>query len=114
MNSSEFQQRLADRAYAAGIAIPADLTDRLEVYFRLLSTWNQKINLTALPLSDAPPATLDRLLIEPLVAARHVPPGARAVMDVGSGGGSPAIPFALAAGLELTMVESKSRKALSR
>jgi 16S rRNA (guanine527-N7)-methyltransferase len=53
------------------------------------------------------------LLIEPLVAARHVPPGSRRMLDVGSGGGSPAIPLALAVpGLQLLMVESKTRKSV--
>ena len=40
---------------------------------------------------------IDRLLLEPLVAARYVPATAEtAMMDIGSGGGSPAIPLKLA------------------
>ena len=78
-----------------------------------MSAWNRKINLTGLNLSELPPDALDRLLIEPLVAARHVPAGATRMLDVGSGGGSPAIPLALAVpGLRLLMVESKTRKSV--
>ena len=95
------------------MSVPTELGERLEAYFRLLATWNEKINLTALPLADPPPETFDRLLIEPLVAAKHVPATAKRMMDVGSGGGSPAIPLALAAShLQLLMVESKTRKSV--
>ena len=111
LNSADFHRLLADRADAAGISVSTEVAQRLEAYFQLLRLWNEKMNLTALPLADPPPSALDRLLIEPLVAASYVSPAARAVLDVGSGGGSPAIPFALAARLRLTMVEVKSRKA---
>lgn len=85
----------------------------MEAYYRLLATWNQKINLTGMNLSDPTPEALDRLLIEPVVAARHAPPGAARMIDIGSGGGSPAIPFALAVpGVRLLMVESKTRKSV--
>lgn len=95
------------------MTIGADLAARLEAYYRLLSTWNSKINLTGLDLTDAAPETLDRLLIEPIVAAKYVRTGARQMLDVGSGGGSPAIPLALSVpGLRLLMVEAKTRKSV--
>lgn len=113
MNSREFQDRLTRRGRRAGVALASDLAAQLEAYYRLLSAWNRKINLTGLNLSDLPPEAIDRLLIEPLVAARHVPAGATRMLDVGSGGGSPAIPLALAVpGLRLLMVESKTRKSV--
>ena len=113
MKSREFQDRLADRARRAGVDLPAPLAVKLETYFRLLATWNQKINLAGMELADAAPATLDRLLIEPLAAARHVPVGDLRMIDIGSGGGSPAIPLALAVpGMRLLMVESRSRKSV--
>lgn len=113
MTGREFQDRLARRARRAGVTIGPELGTRLETYYRLLATWNTKINLTGLDLAEAAPEPLDRLLIEPIVAARHVPPGAARMMDVGSGGGSPAIPLALAVpGLRLLMVESKTRKSV--
>lgn len=87
-----------------------DLTEKLSLYYELLERWNRKINLTAL---DDPDAAIDRLLLEPVIAGRHLPRGPVVkLMDVGSGGGSPALPLALAAGrpVELTMVEAKTRK----
>jgi 16S rRNA (guanine527-N7)-methyltransferase len=113
VTSRDFQERLARRARHAGVAIPGSVAERLETYFRLLATWNEKINLTALPLSDPAPGTIDRLLIEPLVAAAHVPRTARRMLDVGSGGGSPAVPMLLALPrMHLRMVESKTRKSV--
>jgi 16S rRNA (guanine527-N7)-methyltransferase len=95
------------------LTIRPDLGARLEIYYRLLLTWNKKINLTGLNVEDAAPEALDRLLIEPLVAASHVRPAVRTVLDVGSGGGSPAIPMALAlTDASLTMVEAKTRKSV--
>ena len=84
----------------------------LEVYLRVLTRWNARVNLTALPLDEPTDETFDRLLIEPLAAARIVDDAASSWMDIGSGGGSPAIPLKLARpALQLTMVESKTRKA---
>lgn len=109
MAPRDFRTRLARRAAKAAVFLPEDLAARLTAYYELLSRWNRKINLTAL---DNPDEAIDRLLLEPLIAAKHLPPRAGArLMDVGSGGGSPAIPLKLAAPhIALTMVEVKTRK----
>jgi 16S rRNA (guanine527-N7)-methyltransferase len=105
----DFRTRLTKRAAKAGVFLPDPLAASLATYYDLLFRWNRKINLTA--LADADEA-IDRLLVEPLAAARHVPSAQAALMDVGSGGGSPAIPMKLAVpGSRLTMVEVKARKA---
>lgn len=80
----------------------------LVAYFELLQIWNRKINLTA--LTD-PDEAIDRLLLEPVVASRLVDPSAGTLLDVGSGGGSPAIPLKIILpATRLWMVESKIRK----
>lgn len=113
MNSREFQDRLTRRARRAGLTLPSELAAQLEVYYRLLATWNTKVNLTGLALSDVSPDAVDRLLIEPIVAAKYVPGSTARMLDVGSGGGSPAIPLALAVPrVRLLMVESKTRKSV--
>jgi len=113
VTSRAFQERLAKRARKAGCTIPSAVLDQLEAYFSLLSKWNAKINLTAFNLREPSDEALDRLLIEPVLAAQHVPPGPSTVIDIGSGSGSPAIPFRLAAPqIRLTMVEAKTRKAV--
>ncbi len=88
------------------------MLDPLEAYFRLLMRWNATINLTALPLDSPTDETFDRLLVEPLAAARRISDKPAVWFDLGSGGGSPAIPLKIARpALKLTMIESKTRKA---
>ena len=100
--------RLDDRVALAGLTVDTDLRARLLAYYELLSRWNAKINLTSL---NEPDEAIDRLLIEPVAAARSLRAGSR-LADLGSGGGSPAIPLALALNSPLLlMVESKGRKA---
>jgi 16S rRNA (guanine(527)-N(7))-methyltransferase RsmG len=95
------------------LTIRQELGTQLEIYYRLLSNWNKKINLTGLNVGEVTPEAIDRLLIEPLVAASHVRPTVRTVLDIGSGGGSPAIPVALALpDVSLLMVEAKTRKSV--
>lgn len=99
---------LHGRAGIHGVVIPPPIEARLIAYFDLLVRWNAKINLTALTDTDA---ALDRLLLEPLAAAAALP-SSLDLLDLGSGGGSPAIPLALALDAKrLVMVESKGRKA---
>jgi 16S rRNA (guanine527-N7)-methyltransferase len=67
------------------------------------------MNLTGLTDDDA---GIDRLLVEPLVATRWLPAEPLRLVDIGSGGGSPAVPIRLMRpDVRLRMVESKSRKA---
>lgn len=114
MAGREFRDRLKRRAKAVGIPLEAPLIEKLEIYYQLLAKWNAKINLTAFRLlPEGEESAIDRLLIEPLVAARYIPENARTLLDAGSGGGSPAIPLKLAsANLHLRMVEVKTRKAV--
>ncbi len=101
------------RARKAGCSITPALASQLEQYFELLARWNAKINLTAFNLREPKDEAFDRLLIEPVVAAQHLPPASVSVIDIGSGSGSPAIPLRLSAPrVRLTMVEAKTRKAV--
>lgn len=112
MTSREFRNRVRKLAKRADVPVGPELLERLEIYYRLLAKWNEKINLTALPLNQLPEETVDRLLIEPLAASRFVANAPARWFDVGSGGGSPAIPLKLARpALHLTMIEAKARKA---
>ncbi len=107
-------RKLSRRAKSAGISLEKPLIEGLETYYQLLTKWNAKINLTAFRLTpEGEDDAIDRLLIEPVVAARYVPENARTLLDAGSGGGSPAIPLKLASrSLALRMVEVKTRKAV--
>jgi 16S rRNA (guanine527-N7)-methyltransferase len=108
---------LRARLERAGASVDAAAAAALEHYYSLLARWNPKINLTALPLNPPGDETFDRLFVEPLVAAGHIePPNFRDAplkwIDLGSGGGSPAIPLKVVRpSWALTMVEAKERKA---
>ena len=114
MGNREFRDRLKRRGRAANLSLDLPLIEKLEIYYQLLTKWNAKINLTAFRLvPEGDESAIDRLLIEPLVAARYIPENARTLLDAGSGGGSPAIPLKLASqNLHLRMVEVKTRKAV--
>ena len=112
MTGNPFNDRLAALAAKAGIDVSQGVCEQLEAYVQLLTLWNQRINLTALPLSPPTDEAFDRLLIEPLAAARLADEPPQAWFDIGSGGGSPAIPLKIAhPSARLTMVESKTKKA---
>jgi 16S rRNA (guanine527-N7)-methyltransferase len=112
VTTPEFRDRLARRTRFAKAPLTVPMLDPLENYVRLLTLWNARINLTALPLDPPTDQTFDRLLVEPLGASRYVENQSLVWFDLGSGGGSPAIPLKIARpALNLTMVESKERKA---
>lgn len=107
----ETLNRLSRRLTKAGADVSSELLSDLAAYVELLAKWNKKINLTALPVAPLSDDAVDRLIVEPVLAARRVEGGDSMVIDVGSGGGSPAIPFMLAAPhIRLVMVEVKVRK----
>jgi len=101
--------RITARGRLAGVSVPAPLGAELARYLKLLLRWNERMNLTGLTDDDA---GIDRLLVEPLVATRWLPAEPLRLVDIGSGGGSPAVPIRLMRpDVRLRMVESKSRKA---
>lgn len=102
--------RLTDR----GLALDPGRFESLCSYLELLVKWNRRINLTGFSLEDGiTAAAFDRLFLEPIAAARIGGSAAR-VLDIGSGGGSPAIPFflGLESASEIVLVESRTRKAV--
>jgi len=112
---SDLSARLAALGHAVSVALNERQLRGLESYLHLLARWNATINLTSLPLDGFPDATLNRLIAEPLIASKYRPFSEAVVgatwFDLGSGGGSPAIPLKLVCpNPALTMVESKERK----
>jgi 16S rRNA (guanine527-N7)-methyltransferase len=112
MSDEVFRELLKQRAEASHLSLNPLLEEKLSAYFQLLTHWNSRINLTSLPLAPPTPQSVDRLIIEPLAAAPLVSPSVSVWFDLGSGGGSPAIPLQLARpARKLIMVESRERKA---
>lgn len=109
----ELHDLLLERAASAGLQASRVPAAALLEYYELLRVWNGAMNLTGFDLTVPHPAAIDRLLIEPLKAASWLRASTAALMDLGSGGGSPAIPMKLARPeIRLTMVESKVKKSM--
>jgi 16S rRNA (guanine527-N7)-methyltransferase len=109
--SAEFKDTVARQLAISNVAVSELQLNQLERYYSLLKRWNERINLTALPLDGYPAATVDRLIIEPAVASTLLEDRPLDLLDFGSGGGSPAIPLNIfRPSFRLTMVESKERK----
>lgn len=101
-----------ERLAPASNSLTFDQIEQLAEYWRLLERWNSRINLTSLPLRDFPIGSVDRLIVEPVLASPLMPVSPVKWYDLGSGGGSPAIPLKiLTPAARLIMVESRSRKA---
>lgn len=99
----EFFEPLRRQLEVAGLE-PA-LAERLARFGAHLLDVNRRVNLSgAESPEELVPHLLDSLTIVPYLAGRYV--------DVGSGGGLPAIPAAIAAGVELTMIEAITKKAV--
>jgi len=108
----DFGERLRRRLDSLSLDVQGEALGQFELYFRLLSRWNGAINLTSLPVDEWNDQAIDRLLVEPLLAAQFVPEGPIRWFDLGSGGGSPAVPMKiLRSQALLTMVEARERKA---
>jgi 16S rRNA (guanine527-N7)-methyltransferase len=111
--SRALNDKIARRLRKAGASLSPTAVSQLEKYLALLARWNNKINLTAFDLKEPTDEAIDRLVIEPVLAGHHIPSSVRSVIDIGSGSGSPAIPLLIATPrLNVTMVESKTRKAV--
>src|SRR5262245_35253082 len=93
MTPPGLEHAIFERSRQLGLSIPPTAFQSLGRYFQLLARWNQRINLTGLNLEAPAANTLDRLLFEPLIAAGSVRIKAGRWFDIGSGGGSPAIPI---------------------
>ena len=81
--------------------------DRFEIYHRLLSEWNEKMNLTA--ITD-PREVAEKHFADSLAALPWLKPG-MAVIDVGTGAGFPGVPLLIMEpGLELTLADSLQKR----
>lgn len=100
------EQQLADGLRTLGIDLPAATQAQLLAYAAFLEKWNRTYSLTALrdPLLAVSHHLLDSLAILPFVNGTNL-------LDVGSGGGQPGIPLAIARPeLAVTLVDSNGKK----
>lgn len=75
------------------LALPAGASEKLMSYLELLAKWNKVYNLTAI---RDPLQAVSHHLLDSLAALRELSDRTGALADVGSGGGLPGIPIAIA------------------
>ena len=98
---------LAAGLTALGIALPEAAQLKLLAFRDLLLKWTRTYNLTAL---RDPQQVISHHLLDALAILPHV--GAGPLLDVGSGGGLPGIPLAIARpDLSVTLVDTVQKKA---
>ncbi len=102
----EQAQQLERGLATLGIALPEAAQCKLLAYVALLQKWNKTFALTALrdPAKAVSHHLLDSLAVLPYVTQDSL-------LDVGSGGGQPGIPLAIARpDLAVTLLDSNSKK----
>jgi 16S rRNA (guanine527-N7)-methyltransferase len=98
--------QLAAGIAALGLALPEGAEARLLDYLALLDKWNRVYNLTAVRETER---MVSHHLLDSLAAVPFFQAGT--VLDVGSGGGLPGIPLAIARPeLQVTLIDSIAKK----
>ncbi|MBQ8497378.1 MAG: 16S rRNA (guanine(527)-N(7))-methyltransferase RsmG [Clostridia bacterium] len=88
-------------------ATPENLENFYNLTIFMLET-NKKMNLTALRDENS---VISRHITDCLLAAKHLPKGKIKVLDVGSGGGMPCLPFAIVRpDIEITALDATAKK----
>ncbi len=112
---AEFDPRMvAERvAEEASLILTDDQAQKLAKFASLLLKWNKVYNLTSI---KEPEEVVRLHLIDSLLLVEKFEEagrGARKVLDVGSGGGLPAVPLAIMRpDIEVTMVDSVQKKVI--
>ncbi|OZA30243.1 MAG: 16S rRNA (guanine(527)-N(7))-methyltransferase RsmG [Hydrogenophilales bacterium 17-61-9] len=105
------QAQLSAGVAALGLSLPDAAEAKLLAYLALLDKWNRVYNLTAVRDTER---MVSHHLLDSLVAAPFFQGGTHkpaSVLDVGSGGGLPGIPLAIARPeLQVTLIDSIAKK----
>jgi 16S rRNA (guanine527-N7)-methyltransferase len=97
---------LAEQAATMGLELSADAVAQLDELLQLLAKWNRVYNLTAISTDDK---LVSHHLLDSLSIVRLLPEGR--LVDVGSGGGFPGLPVAIANPFrEVVLLDSNQKK----
>ncbi|MHB1084713.1 MAG: 16S rRNA (guanine(527)-N(7))-methyltransferase RsmG [Thiobacillus sp.] len=100
------QDQLAAGVAALGLTLPEGAEAKLLAYLALLDKWNRVYNLTAVRDAER---MVSHHLLDSLAAVAFFQ--GETVLDVGSGGGLPGIPLAIARPeLQVTLIDSVAKK----
>ena len=101
------EEQLARGLAALGLDLPPSAQEKLLAFAALLGKWNRVYNLTALRDAEQ---VISHHLLDSLAVLPHLGKAKR-LADIGSGGGLPGIPLAIARPqLPVALVESNQKK----
>ena len=94
---------------AVGVTLPDEARGRFGAYLTVLAKWNRTYNLTAI---RDPEQMVTHHVLDALAVLPHLPVATRLrVLDVGSGGGVPGLPLAIARpGWRVVLLDSNHKK----
>ena len=95
--------------FAKLIDVSRETLDRLIVYVDLLTNWNRRINLVG---RDTVGDAWRRHILDSAQLYALIPPGARILVDLGSGAGFPGLVLAILGVPEVHLIEADQRKAV--
>ncbi|MBV1774617.1 16S rRNA (guanine(527)-N(7))-methyltransferase RsmG [Burkholderiaceae bacterium DAT-1] len=106
-----YTQQLNEGLTKLGLTLETEVSEKLLDYLELLSKWNRVYSLTAI---TEPSRMVSHHLLDSMAALPPItgimPEGGR-LLDVGSGGGQPGIPFAIARpDWQITLLDSNHKK----
>lgn len=106
-NNSEISEQGVKKRLEAEFNVSRETIHRLEIYVRLLETWQKKINLIG-------PGTIEviwhRHILDSIQLIPLLPPSANRIVDLGSGAGFPGMVLSIVTGISVDLVESNGRK----
>ena len=107
--TNDFARALETSAADYGVTLDHQAQVRLEIYYSVVERFNSQLHLFA-PSTPAEFAT--RHILESCFAARFIPDGAH-ILDLGSGGGAPAIPLLITRpDTRAMLIEATTKKAV--
>lgn len=99
--------RLAEGLLQVDLQLPEDVLSREICFLEELLRWNQRINLTSIRNHSE---AIEKHLIDSLLVLPHLG-AARQVVDMGSGGGLPGVPLAIAEpAIDVVSIDSVGKK----
>ncbi len=103
----KYPSPLSPQAFRDRTGVSEAVLERLAVYAELLVKWQSRINLVGGGALGDP---WRRHMLDSAQVHAHMPPGARVLIDLGSGAGFPGMVLAIIGGISVHLVESNRRK----
>ena len=105
----DIREALVSSAAGYGIEIAPEQAEQFQTYLRLLTGWNEKMNLTAI---KEPAAIAEKHFLDSVLLLKYVDlPRGASLIDIGTGAGFPGVPLLiLRPDLRLTLMDGLNKR----